>query len=132
MRYILAATVLLTLSNAYALGPEEQEFFGKVGDRIVALKFQDDPNVYSATDASRLARCFDEGDRVVCSDRKSKGNESIYLQSDWSSKQFAAARALYKNVHANEKTGELSRFFVCTAGCSTAIPKLLILITYGD
>lgn len=138
MKAILVATALLTLSNAHALGPEEQEFIGMVHGRMIALQFQDDPDLYSAGDASRLARCSYQDPSVICSDGTPKGDRLIYLKGDQSSNQVSAARALYERVYPKQKNGapnskgDYNGYFACTVGCSSEVPELLVLITHGD
>lgn len=128
---------------ALALGPEEQEFVGKVGKNTITLTFLNDPNFYAAA-SSPIPRCanewIDDQDRLIC-DSKDKGDSSVIyvMEGKKPSRLFREARQLYKSLYPrgkvgiwNEKGVYSDNFYVCTQGCSKSVPEFFILITHGD
>lgn len=143
MRTITFLALFVFAQCAHALGPEEQEFVGVIGKRIVALKFLDDPNFYGAK-IPRLSRCADEWvddrGRLTCNADREGDSRVVYVMAEKKpSRIFKEARQLYKRLYPRGKVGIWNEkgvysddFYVCTRGCSKADPKFFVLITHGD
>ncbi|OOG36250.1 hypothetical protein B0E51_17985 [Rhodanobacter sp. C05] len=111
------------------------EFVGKLGRDHLVLEFKADPHIYGAIN-SKLAHCVADGTVIEC--RRQEG-EVIYSQGVRNSRQFFAARALYREIYPKQKVGVWyekgaynDTFFVCAKGCSSSVPELFIQVTHGD
>jgi hypothetical protein len=134
----LVAALFLLPQSASALGPEDQEFVGKLGRRIVTLTFKADPNLYSGQ-AKELNNCLYEDDRIACSNGHSDKGQVIYVRGTSASTQFHAARKLYIEIYPKKKIKQwnsegvyMDDFYSCKTGCSGSVPRLFILISHGD
>ena len=139
MKTILLFTLILYSHIAYALGPEEQEFIGIVGNnKIIALSFKADPNLYGSK-VKQLINCTLTNKAIAC--RNEVNNEPVvtYKIGNQSSKYFKPAQRLYNQLYPGMKIGTwnpngvyANDFFECKLGCSATTPKFFILITHGD
>ncbi len=137
MKILIFLILLISAQTANALGPEEQEFVGKLrNNRYVTLGFKSDPNIYGSG-IKALSTCAYLGDSVVCS---FDGNKKIIYQlGTKKSKKFSLASKLYNELYPNKKIRKWNSdgvysdiFFECTEGCSANVPNFFILITHGD
>ena len=145
MKSACLTLLFLAMQSAYAIGPEDVEFVGKIGHEKFYLGWRgvvldNPPGAYAGTYGNEMREfsvCNVEGSKLSCSDKMGEQPNVVYILGDNSnSAQFKTAINLYKEFYPemkiNKRNSEGVYFFVCQKGCSAAVPPLLIMVSHGD
>ena len=152
MKIVCLTLLFLAMQSAHALGWEEAEYVGKVGQKRIVLEFREDvptrfekglpvSGFYGNVWIRELSFCevnSNDLDKLPCSTKIDEQPNVVYIEGNSKSAQFQTARNLYKEFYPKGKIGKWNsegvfyKFYVCQKGCSAAVPSILIMITHGD
>lgn len=135
----VALIILLASMNAYALGPEEQEFYGVTpnGEKQT-LKYistnEEDSNgrrIYgTGSQEKKEFSCEITDNGLKCADAKSKLPHTLYRHVSENEKLFRDSVKPYKNNGTGP--GFAHSVFACTTNCRNNNPKVYVIVSYGD